>query len=304
MASQRTGIAHVEYVIGDVTLDVDELPNKSDVLAAHGMPDVKEVWGWQHCRRSDLRPVALASDAATRTLAHGIDPAAIGALIVCCGERLNYYDQNRFLAELAGTLKLGDFRSYWLGGAGCVTLFSALGLARAMLTADAVRHVLVVSVDKVADDADRFQRFGVLSDAACSFVVSDAVHTDFSIIDAVTISSARTLERSEDFQAKCALIHSALERFGQPQGFDYDRVEAFFGANVFLPIQELELSLLPIDSSLAYLDNTARYGHCYAADPIINLVDFYRDSANSGVRTTLMASTAHGHFGVVGLEKN
>lgn len=294
----------MEYVIGDVTLEVDLLPNKSEVLAANGMPDIKDVWGWEHCRRSDLRSVALASEAATRSLGRGIDPAAIDALIVCCGDRLNYYDQNRFLAELAGALTLGDFRSYWLGGAGCVTLFSAIGLARAMVTADAVRNVLVVGVDKVADDADRFQRFGVLSDAACSFVISDAARADFTLIDAVTISSARTLDRSEDFQAKCALIHAALERFGQPHGFDYGRVEAFLGANVFLPIQELELSLLPIDSSLAYLANTARYGHCYAADPFINLVDFYRDTGNRGVRTTLMASTAHGHFGIMALEKN
>lgn len=304
MPSQQTGIAHVEYVVGDVTLDVDQLPNKNEVLAANAMPDIKELWGWEHCRRSDLSSVALASDAASRSLGRGVDPASIGALIVCCGDRLNYYEQNRFLAELAGALKLGDFRSYWLGGAGCVTLFSAIGLARAMIVADAVRNVLVVGVDKVDDDADRFQRFGVLSDAACSFVVSSGAQVDFSLVDAVTISSTRTLDRSEDFQSKCELIHSALERFGQPQGFDYDRVEAFFGANVFLPIQELELSLLPIDSSLAYVGNTARYGHCYAADPIINLVDFYRDAGNRGVRTTLMASTAHGHFGIVGLEKN
>lgn len=304
MVIQRIGIAHVEYVIGEIILDVDSLPNRSEVLAANRMPDVKDVWGWEHCRRSDQRSVTLASQAASRTLAHGVDRSSIGAVIVCCGERLNYYEQNRFLAELGGALDLGEFQSYWLGGAGCVTLFSAVGLARALLATGAVTNVLIVGIDKVADDAHRFQRFGVLSDAACSFIVGDAQRAEFTLIDAVTLSSSRTLDRSEDFTAKCELIHSALDRFGRPQGFDFDRVEAIFGANVFLPIQELELSLLPIDSSLAYSDNIARYGHCYAADPFINLVDFYREPGNRSARTTLMASTAHGHFGIIGLERN
>lgn len=304
MSIKLAGIAHLEYVVGEVALEVENLPNRVEVLAAHDMPDVKDVWGWEYCRRSDRSSADLAVDAASRSLAHSVDPAAVDALVVCCGDRLNYHEQNRFLAELTCSLGLGDFQTYWLGGTGCVSLFSAVGLARTMVTTGTVRNVLIVGVDKVADDAHRFQRFGVLSDAACSFVIGDAGRSDFSIVDTVTLSAARTLERSDDFQAKCDLIHSALERFGQPQGFDYDRVEAIFGPNVFLPIQELELSLLPVDGSLAWADNTARYGHCYAADPFINLVDFYRSPVRNSARTTLLASTAHGHFGMIGLEKN
>lgn len=300
---KQAGIAHIEYVIGEIALPVGSLVNKADVLAAHSMPDMKEVWGWEHCRKSALSSLELATAAARRTLARGVAPGSIDALIVCCGDRLNYFEQNQFIGALAQELGLESFQSNWLGGSGCVTLLAAVRLARSLLATGNAAAVLVVTVDKVADDAHRFQRFGVLSDGACSFIVCDVQQAEFSIVDAMVMSSSLTLLHTEDFQAKCQLIQNALERFGAPGGFDYDRVEAFFGPNVFLPIQELEMSLLPIDPALAYADNTDRYGHCYAADPMINLVDFYAKPENRGVRRSLMASTAHGHFGIVALDR-
>jgi 3-oxoacyl-[acyl-carrier-protein] synthase-3 len=299
----QAGLARVQYVIGEIAIDVDSLPNKTAVLEAHQMPNIKEVWGWEYCRKSSRDALALAIDTSARSLGNAIAPGEIDAIIVCCGDRLNYYEQNRFIAQLAGALQLDRFQSHWLGGSGCVTLFSAVKLASGMVATGAAQNILVVAVDSVPDDSMRFQRFGVLSDGACSFIVTDRNRADFAIIDTMVLSSTRTLEKTDDFQAKCALVHEALDRFGQPHGYDFDRVEALFVANVFLPIQELEMSLLPADGSLVDHGNTARYGHCYAADPFINLVDFYRRPENSCVRASLMTATAHGHFGIIGLER-
>lgn len=299
----QAGLLRVEYVIGEIAVDVDTLANKAATLEAHQMPDLKEVWGWEYCRKSARDSLALAIDTATRSIGSDIDPGDIDALVVCCGDRLNYYEQNRFVAQLAGALRLDRFQSHWLGGSGCVTLFSAVKLASGMVATGTARNVLVVAVDSVPDDTMRFQRFGVLSDGACSFIVADRDRADFAIVDTVVLSSTRTLEKTDDFQAKCALVHEALDRFGHPHGYDFDRVEAMFVANVFLPIQELEMSLLPVDGMLADQGNTARYGHCYAADPFINLVDFYRRPGNDSVRVSLMTATAHGHFGIIGLER-
>jgi 3-oxoacyl-[acyl-carrier-protein] synthase-3 len=298
---KQTGLSGIAYVIGDVDLDVDALPNRRERLAAHDMPDMKQLWGWDRCRRSSGDALGLAAQSALRTLAD-TDPASIDALIVCSGERCNYFEQNHRIAALAQVLGLRQFQSHWLGGAGCVTLFAAVRLARSLVQTDAAQRVLVVTVDRVDDDSQRFQRFGVLSDGACSFVLHAQPQADFALLDAVVLSSSTTLSRSDDFKAKCDLIHAALERFGGAQGFDFERVGAFFGPNVFLPIQELELSLLPIDGALAQQDNTMRYGHCYAADPMINLVDYHAARAPHG-GTDLLASTAHGHFGVLALQR-
>lgn len=303
MSVKQTGLSCVEYVIGEIELDVDALPNKADVLAAHQMPDMKELWGWRTCRKTAYDPAALAIAAARRTLMGKVGAGAIDALIVCCGEPLNYFGQNRFIAQFAEAVGLDRFTSQWLGGSGCVTLFAALRLASDMVSVGSARHVLVVAVDRVPDDAMRFQRFGVLSDGACSFVVTNRTGADFAIVDAIAMSATRTLEKSDDFQAKCDLMHAALERFGEGTNFDFSRVEALFCANVFLPIQELEISLLPMDGILPWQDNTARYGHCYAADPFINLIDFHREPQGRETRLSLMTATAHGHFGIVALER-
>lgn len=297
---KHTGLSGITYEIGETDLDVEALPGKREMLAANDMPDMKDVWGWDRCRKTERAWLAFGIDAARRTLAD-TDPEDIDAVIVCSGQRCNYFQQNQLIAQLAQTLRLGEFQSHWLGGAGCVTLFAAICLANTAIASETARRVLVLAVDRVEEDMHRFQRFGVLSDAACSFMVHDAAQADFTLIDAKTLSSAATLSRTEDFQPKCQLVQSVLERFGGPQGFDFARVEAFLGPNVFLPIQELELSLLPVDYALAYQENTARYGHCFCSDPIINLVDFHATSPGRSV--SLMAATGHGHFGIVALER-
>lgn len=297
---KNTGLSGLAYEIGETDLDVDALPNKREVLAAHDMPDIKELWGWDRCRRTERDSVTLAADAARRTLA-GTDPADIDTVIICSGQPFGYFEQNHFIYQLALSLRLREFQPHWLGGAGCVTLFAGVCLARTAVACGRSQRVLVLTVDRTSEETQRFQQFGVLSDAACSFIVHDASKADFALIDAAVLSSTATLGRAEDFQAKCQLVHSVLERFSGSQGFDFARVEAFFGPNIFLPIQELELSLLPIDGALAYQENTARYGHCYSSDPIINFIDFHAASPGRGV--SLMAATGHGHFGIVALER-
>jgi len=78
---------------------------------------------------------------------------------------------------------------------------------------------------------------------------------------------------------------------------------AFFGSNVFLPIQALEFSVMPAERLISYRTNTARYGHCAGADPLINLVDFYQAAEHDAVGRALLTSTAHGHFGAILLER-
>lgn len=299
------GLLAPSYVVGEIEGDVDALSNKLDVLNEFAMPDVKELWGWDAYRKTDKSAVELASEAIRSTLSKsGLQPTEVDALILCCNGSFNYHAQNRFLGELTTTLGLAYTFVTWVGGAGCASLFSAVKLASALVESGTNRNVLVVTVDKIERDIERFQRYGVLSDGACCFIVTRSEAVDFSISAVKVMSCPSSLSNGgANFQEKCQLIYSVFDEIKREGKAELAKTTAFFGSNIFIPIQEIELSVMPVDGLLAYQGNTARYGHCYAADPIINLVDFYSQPENADVGTSVLASTAHGHFGLIMLQK-
>lgn len=302
--ADNLGILAPCYVVGEEELKVDAIENRMEVLQRHNMPDLQALWGWDVYRRTRRSRIELARDTATETIAgSGIGVSAVDALIVCCGDGLSYFQQNEFVAELSSALDLNCDFVTWIGGAGCASLCSAVQVAKSLVQAGACANVLIITVDKHDDDAARFQRFGVFSDGACSFIVRDHRDIDYSLAGVAVASSLPSLRNGgQNLAEKCQLIHAVFERAGAGTAFPYAG-SAYFGSNVFLPIQKLELSVLPVKGLVAYRRNTARYGHCSAADPFINLIDYYADEENRATKTAVMASSAYGHFGVILLER-
>jgi 3-oxoacyl-[acyl-carrier-protein] synthase III len=300
---EPVGMLAPAYVLGEEELSVDILPNRDSMLRQHNMPNNAELWGWRSYRRTQRSRTQLASASAGETIQQsGLKAADIDAMIICCGDGLNYYAQNRFITELAGALELRSGFVTWIGGAGCASLFSGVQVARSLLSSGAFTNVLVTAVDKIEEDTDRFQRFGVFSDGACSFIMCKGAVIDYAVLGVeVGFSLASLTAAGQDLGQKCQLIYNVLERLANRAGVPLDG-SAFFGSNVFLPIQELEFSVMPVQGLITHRGNTARYGHCASADPIINLIDFYREPEHRSVNRALLTSTAHGHFGAILLE--
>jgi 3-oxoacyl-[acyl-carrier-protein] synthase III len=298
------GILAPSYVIGEESLKVDTIENRAAVLQQHNMPDRQALWGWDAYRRTRRSRVELARDTAADTLARsGLAVSAIDALIVCCGDGLSYFQQNEFIAELSGALDLSCDFVTWIGGAGCASLCSAVQIAKSLVLTGTCMNVLIITADKRDDDASRFQRFGVFSDGACSFIVRGCGEIDYTLVGvAVASSLSSLLNGGQNLAEKCQLIQSVFERAGAGTEFPYAG-SVYFGSNVFLPVQQLEQSVLPVKGLIAYRHNTARYGHCSAADPFINLIDYYADNENPATKTAVIAISAYGHFGVMLLER-
>ena len=303
--SDTFGILAPSYVVGEEELPVDSMANRQAVLGQHNMPDKQALWGWGCFRKTRRSRAELACESARATLARSaVATAEIDALIVCCGDGLNYYAQNRFLSELSSSLDLRCEFVSWIGGAGCASLFSAVKSAQSLVLGGSCRNVLVINVDKLDDESARFQRFAVFSDGACSFIVRSAGTIDFAIAGVALSSSLTSLRNAgQDMAEKCQLIYSVFERLAAAAAFPFAG-SAFLGSNVFLPIQQLEQSVMPVGGLISYRNNVARYGHCSGSDPVINLIDFYADASNEAVRTSVLASSAHGHFGVMLLERS
>ncbi len=302
--SHAFGILAPSYVLGEEELKVDSLASRKAVLERYKMPDRHELWGWDCYRKTNRSRTELAHESVNATLARGgVATSDIDALIICCGDGLNYHAQNRFVSELSERLDLRCDFVTWIGGAGCASPFSAVKIARSLVLGDAYRNVLVITVDKVDNDAARFQRYGVFSDGACSFIVRGAGAVDFAVVGAEVSTSLSSLRNGgQDLAQKCQLIQSVFKRLEGAATFPFAG-SAFFGSNVFLPIQQLELSVMPVKGLVAYRRNTARYGHCSGGDPFINLVDFYADADACSPTTSVLASSAYGHFGAILLER-
>jgi 3-oxoacyl-[acyl-carrier-protein] synthase-3 len=302
--SESVGMLAPAYVLGEEEASVDALANRHSVLRQHNMPDDPALWGWRCYRRTRRSRAQLASASASATVSQsGLRAADIDALIVCCGDGLNYYAQNGFITELAGALEVRSGFVTWIGGAGCASLFSAVQVAHSLVCNGSCANVLVTAVDKIEEDAERFQRFGVFSDGACSFIVRNGAALDYAILGVeVSFSLASLTTAGQDLGQKCQLIYNVVERLTARAGAPLDG-SAFFGSNVFLPIQELEFSVMPVKGLITYRTNAARYGHCASADPIINLIDFHHALGDRSVNRALLTSTAHGHFGAILLER-
>lgn len=298
------GILAPSYVIGEDVQPVESLANRTEMLQAFGMPDRPSLWGWEAYRRSRRSAVELARDSAMQTLADsGLQASDIDALIVCNGGGLNYFRQNAFLAELADAVGLRCDYVSWIGGAGCTSLCSATKTASALVRSGDHANILIVTVDKYEDDAVRFQRFGVFSDGACSFILRGRGAIDYALVGVASASSLASLRSGEqDLAEKCRLIQTVFQRAGAGVDFPYAG-SVLSTSNVFLPIQQLEQSVFPVKGLQTYRKNTARYGHCSAADPVINLVDYREEAGERAASHAVLAWSAYGHFGVMLLER-
>jgi 3-oxoacyl-[acyl-carrier-protein] synthase-3 len=296
--SEHVGMLAPAYVLGEEELSVDSLANRQFVLRQYNMPDDSGLWGWGYYRKTRSSRAQLACASMSKTISQsGLSATDIDALIVCCGDGLNYYGQNLFISEVAGALGVRSGFLTWIGGAGCASLFSAVQVARSLVCSGSCTNVLVI-----AEEADRFQRFGVFSDGACSFIVRKDAEIDYEILGVeVSFSLASLTAAGQDLGQKCQLIYDVLDRLTARAAVLLDG-SAFFSSNVFLPIQELEFSVMPVKGLITDRTNTARYGHCAGADPLINLIDFHLAAEHRAVSRALLTSTAHGHFGAILLE--
>jgi 3-oxoacyl-[acyl-carrier-protein] synthase-3 len=169
------GLLAPRYVVGEHEVSVETIDNRLDVLRQHDMPDVKELWGWDTYRRTDLDLVELTATCVNQTLADaGLRPGQIDHVIALGwdGDGFDQTEQSPFIEALSERL---DFRGKvtLIKRVGCAWMAFAIHHAK-MLLDQGSHHVLVVTAGKLADDAQRFQCYGVIMRRGGQIVVDTA----------------------------------------------------------------------------------------------------------------------------------
>ena len=170
---------------------------------------------------------------------------------------------------------LGDIPAYGVNLNRCVNLLAGLDVARALVASGRYRRVLVITTDKVADGADRMSQFALFSDGAASCVIATRAGGDWPLASSCWAARPRSRPRELEWtnQISADLAKAGQRRRCSPAGLKLGDVAALMHANLFKPLVVMKERQAGFSTDQLYLDNITRFGHCFAADPLINLVD-------------------------------
>lgn len=263
------------YVLGEIEADFSTIGNLYERAEELRMAPDPALWGWGSVFRTERGLEAMAIDSGCATLrGAGASPDSIDALVLCCSDvRTPARSHGRFVGTILTGIGLGDIAFYGLNLNRCVNLLAALDVATSFVASGRHRRVLVVTTDRVVDDADRMLSYALLSDGAASCLVTadEDGRERYRLMACATAQDTASLDWSSEISADLARrVNDALLA---PRGMRPADVSALMHANIFKPLVVMKERQAGFTPQQIYTHNIGRVGHCFAADPLINLVD-------------------------------
>jgi 3-oxoacyl-[acyl-carrier-protein] synthase III len=270
----RAYLRGVRYVLGEQEVGYADIPGLPELAAKLGLVSNPGLWGWGSVRVTCRSPADLAADCLRATLrAAGAAPPSVDALVLCSTRVPEPADDHGiFLARVLTGAGLGDIACYGLALNRCLNLLTALDVARALVLSGRHRRVLVATADAVAGGA-LMSRFALYSDAAASCLVAADPGTDgsYEILGCASAQDAAAMDPASPISSD--LAREVSERLLEPPGLKLGDVTALAHLNLFRPLLVMKERQAGFREDQLYLDNIPRTGHCFAADPLINLAD-------------------------------
>ena len=293
MSGVRTSVLGAAYELGEYEAGYREAHRFEEKIARYEMLDDATAWGWGRFFRSERSRAELAVASARRTLAKaGRTGGDLDAVILCATEfPANVDCHARYCRVVLG--ELGIERAFMIGVTlgQCNTMLSAVHLADRLVASQSYESVLVVVSDLVADEERRFQQFALFSDAAASCVVTSHPG-DLAILASASALDPSALDTAGRFSGRLgrATVEAITHRSGVPPG----EVSVVLSPNMFTPIVRMSEGQSGFRPDQLYLRNIADRGHCFSADPLVNLVDHQRANGTQPGQHVLLTSSVPG----------
>jgi 3-oxoacyl-[acyl-carrier-protein] synthase-3 len=275
MSGDQAFLRGASYVLGEREADYTAIDNLAELADQFALSPNAGLWGWGGIRTTERELEELATGSGAATLrAAGLDPSSVDALLICSNRVPGpAEDHGLFVRRVLTGIGLGDIGFYGAYLNRCVNLLAGLDLARALVTSGRHRTVLVITTDKVAPDAARMSQFALFSDGAASCVVAaePGGAGSYELLGCASAQNAATLEWTS--QISSDLARDVNSQLLTPHGLKLGDIAALMHANLFKPLVVMKERQAGFSSEQLYTANIARIGHCFAADPLINLVD-------------------------------
>lgn len=263
------------YLLGEVEVQHADLPGFAERVRGYRMPAQPQLWGWGAVRRTE-RPVAdLAVGSGRSTLrAAGLDPADVDALVLCCTRFPGGPETHgEFVAGIMAGLAMPAAAFTGITLNRCTNLMAGIEVAAALVAAGRHRNVLVVTADAVDDESRRLEQYALFSDGAASCLVAATGHggQSYEVLGCASAQRNADLDWSREISSE--LSREVNEALLSPGGHCLADVTALLHANLFLPLVSMKERQAGFAAGQLDTGNVARFGHCFAADPLINLAD-------------------------------
>jgi 3-oxoacyl-[acyl-carrier-protein] synthase-3 len=264
------------YVLGEAEIGYADIPRLPELAASIGLAQNPGLWGWGTIRVTKRSLPELAAASCSDSLkAAGLAPGDVDAL-VCCATRVDEPsdDHGSFLAAVLTGAGLGDIACYGQNLNRCLNLVAGLDTAVAFVRSGRYRRVLVVTVDAVAEGADPISQFALYSDGAASCVVCADPGSEqgcYEILGCATAQDAATMDGASQISSDLAKVVN--ERLLSEADLKLPDIAALLHLNLFKPVLVMKELQAGFATGQLYLDNIVRLGHCFSADPLINLSD-------------------------------
>jgi 3-oxoacyl-[acyl-carrier-protein] synthase-3 len=273
--SAEVHLSGPRYVLGEIEEDHTAIAGLAERAARFKLAMSPQLWGWGTYRRTERSLEDLAVDSGRATLAaSGIDPGTIDAVLVCStfvpGPSEGH---GLFMETVLSGLGVGDVPYYGQTLNRCVNLLAALDMARTFVVAGRYQRILVITTDRVVDERERMASFALFCDGAASCVVSadDCGQDAYRLLGCASAQETKSLDWSNEISSD--LAREANARLLAPHGVKLGDVRALMHANIFKPLVAMKERQAGYTVDQIHLDNISKYGHCFAADPVVNLVD-------------------------------
>src|SRR6202046_3897000 len=278
------------YLLGEREADYPSIDNLDELTEKFGLAPNAGLWGWGTIRTSERDLEEMAVDTGTATLrAAGLDASSVDALVLCSNRIPGVAEgHGRFVQRVLTGIGLPDIPCYGQYLNRCVNMLAGLDVARAFVLSGRHRRVLLITTDKVADGAGRMSQFAMFSDGAASCVVTaddgaadeagqagqagEASQRDcYQLLGCATAQDTASLEWTS--QISSDLARTGNDALLTPAGLKVGDLSALMHANLFKPLLVMKERQGGVSPEQLYTGNIGRFGHCFAADPLINLVD-------------------------------
>ncbi|MFE5818110.1 3-oxoacyl-ACP synthase [Streptomyces sp. NPDC056479] len=270
------------YVLGESAMKHTEIEGFTDFVDQRRMVPDAQMWGWGTVHRTALDTAALAVRAGLQTLrAAAVEPGEVDALVLCSTTFPSEVSAHgELIASVLRGLELGAVPVTGVTLNRCANLLTGLQVAAAMVAAGRHRNVLVITADRVAAESERITDFALFSDGAAGCLVtqrSDGASESYEWVADACAQDPAALGRGNEISAD--LTRVANQRLFAETGIGIEAIDGLLHNNIYLPVVTMKEVQAGFDQSQLDTSNIARVGHCFAADPLINLVD--RRSAGS-----------------------
>jgi 3-oxoacyl-[acyl-carrier-protein] synthase-3 len=245
------------------------------------MPNIPHLFGWGGYRRSSNTIFEMAYESMKLTL----DVCRVAAeeigLVIICSSDFNPVIEKQSYSELLISLGMNAAFPMGVTVSDCANLLSALNMARQLIVGKQYKNIMLVTSNKISDEQYRFQDYALFSDGAASFLISDRNELEyvpedcFDIVDSQI--NARFEARKEDDEVDDSPLYiTTANQIAERTDIAVSDLTKVFSNNLYLPVITLKEGSIGVNKSQLYLENVARFGHCFSADSVINLSDYMK----------------------------